>query len=282
MTLIAWFPLLILAVGVGVLGYSAWALLRPGWKERRGQRDGRVAVDLARTWATGAIVVFSLGGVGHVVNALASPEVTLSNVPLGNYWPALPVGMAEYQNGEGDERFVSGEFRVGDLVLSGLGPGTRLLLAGGELLIAVGCIAVAVLIRRACTAILGGRAFDPRLRSWAWWTAIVVMAAGFGGQILKVSGQANAANAALPSWQMDPNMSEELAKLYDRAESSPDGTVDYTEALPQAPYFGGQIEFPLTPLWVAIIIIIVVELLSAGVRLAAKNARLSKDVEGLV
>lgn len=282
MTLIAWFPLLIMAVGLAVLGYTAWSLLRPSWKERRGQRDGRVAVDVARTWATGAIIVFSLGGVGHVINALASPEVTLSNVPLGNYWPVLPPGMVEQQYGEGDERLVSGTFRVGDLVLSGLGPGTRLFLAGGELLIAVACIAVAVLIRRACSAILGGRAFDPRLRLWAWWTAIIVMVAGFGGQILKAIGQVNAANAALPHWSIDPNVSEELAALYGSGGSSVDGTVDYTEALPQAPQFGGDLTFPLTPLWVAIVIIIVVELLNAGVRLSAKNARLAKDVEGLV
>jgi hypothetical protein len=279
----AWVSWVVVLGLVVFLAVSARLVLRRGWGDRRGKGSNDTPVVLARFWATGAIVAFSIGGAGHVLNALTSPEVTLSGVPLGNYWPTLPSGMVEFFVGEGDERLVFGAIHSGDLVVSGLGVGARLLLAGGELLIGAACVAVAVLIRRACTAILGGRAFEPRLRLWAWWTAIVVLVAGFGGQLLKFIGQSQAANVAMPRWSIDPSASEELQTLLEGGESTVDGVTIFSGATPTAPSFGSQLDsLSLTPLWVAIIIIVVVELLNAGVRLATQNARLAKDVEGLV
>lgn len=236
-------------------------------------------VALARFWAWAAIVVFSIGGLLRLLGVLMSDAVEFDDVPVGAYWPQVPAGpIAEPAPSNDGMTLVSGSMSKADIFVQGVGWGTRLLLASGNLLIAIACIAVALLVHRACTDLLVEDPFNSTLRRRAWWTAIIVLVAGFGGGLLQFMAQAQAGNAALPWWRVDPNAAPEV-----RGPDEVDVETEGTQAmpLPDGPHFGGG-EIAFTPLWVAIVIIVVVELLNAGVKLAADKARLAKDVEGLV
>lgn len=275
MVSMSWMMVAIIVVVLGVLGTTIYGLFR---RREVGASEGDVAasrpysVVLARFWAWIALLVVGIGGVLDAVGDLVSDRVTLT-LNVMQFWPTpLPGFEAEPQQATAVDPYMD----VVHLQAEGLTAGTRWFLAGGDLLMAMVAAAVIVLVLRMCNGILRGTPFTAQLRRAAWITALFVLVGGCASQALTIVGRLRAGGEVLDYSGFsytNPAVNQALGG----EDEGPNPHLEWPY-----PVAGGTIEFPFTPLWVAIVIIIVVELLSAGVRLATQNARLAKDVEGLV
>ncbi|WP_394160372.1 hypothetical protein [Galactobacter valiniphilus] len=271
----SWMMVAIVLVVLGVLGTTIYGLFR---RREAGASVGDegssrpYSVVLARFWAWMALLVVGIGGVLDALGDLVSDRVALT-LNVMQFWPTpLPGFEAEPQQATAVDPFMD----VVHLQAEGLKAGTRWFLAGGDLLMAMVAAAVIFLVLRMCNGILRETPFTAQLRRAAWFTALFVLVGGCTSQALTLVGRARAGGEVLDYSGFsytNPAVNQALGG----EDDGPNPHLDWPY-----PVAGGTIEFPFTPLWVAIIIIVVVELLNAGVRLSAKNARLAKDVEGLV
>lgn len=75
---------------------------------------------------------------------------------------------------------------------------SKALYTAGAALLYVVPAAIALSVASLCRRIIDGRPFGPRLTSLTWWTAAIVLVAGFSGQILLNIGTYHAAVPVLP------------------------------------------------------------------------------------
>ena len=260
----AWFPIAVLTAGGALAALAAFLI---PLRARRTAATG--AHPVPAIVQVGSIVVAVLAGAGSLFAAgiaLFSPEVS-TRVPFRAFWPqTLPTVRIEHGP---TAAVVDGMIDQGSAVIEGLSMGTRILLASE--IVAQGAVAAVVPITLAivCAQLRRRQPFAPSVVRWGRITAITVAIGGIAQQVLADVAGYRVAEEALrvTAWSVeDPFFLEETGGL--------DGT-----GLP-IPEFALDVQF--APIGLALAIWAISELLAAGARMQAENARLRADTDGLV
>lgn len=263
----AWFPIAVLTAGGALAALAAFLIpLRARRTAATGAHPVPAIVPIVQV---GSIVVAVLAGAGSLFAAgiaLFSPEVS-TRVPFRPFWPqTLPTVRIEHGP---PATVVDGMIDQGSAVIEGLSTGTRILLASE--ILAQGAVAAVVPITLAiiCAQLRRRQPFAPSVARWGRITAITVAIGGIAQQVLADVAGYRVAEEALrvTGWSVeDPFFREETGGL--------DGT-----GLP-IPEFAFDVQF--APIGLALAIWAITELIAAGARMQAENARLRADTDGLV
>lgn len=227
---------------------------------RGGPEQYRRAVGWVGRLTTVLAVVLALVVVAQVVNTLVARVISVE-VPIIGYWPQPPSGVQIQTAGH----LVQGQMLHAQLELASLPMTTRLLLAGGTLLGGLGAVTVTLLVGRLCAGIVNGQPFTSALQRAGRISALVVLVSGLCGDLLLGIGQSRAGSDGLQvtGWsggeQLDPS------------------TI--SNAMPTP---GFSIEMDFAPVFTALTIAVLVELVAMGIRLHQERSEMAADLEGLV
>lgn len=262
-----WLPLTVLVVGGSLAALIA--LLVPRRARRAVAAGAHPIPPIVPIVHVGSIIVAVLAGAGALFaagTALLSPAVS-TRLPFRAFWPqTLPT--VQIEQGP-TATVVDGMIDQGTAVIEGLSAGTRALLAGE--LLAQGAVAAVVPITLAivCAQLRRRQPFAPSVARWGRITAITVAVGGIAQQVLADVAGYRVAEEALrvTGWSVEESFHlEETGGL--------DGT-----GLP-IPEFALDVQF--APIGLALAIWAITELIAAGARMQAENARLRADTDGLV
>lgn len=231
-------------------------------RSRNSGRSVSSAVSVARIAAWAGIGIMLISVVPNIATLVSNEQITVE-VPVEPYWPQFP-NVSDVVPDRGDS--VEGEITSVMVTASHLSVESRLLLISGSLISALGTIAVLGSIILLCTKLLAGSPFDRALRRSGHLAAVAVAIGGFIGQILIGIGSARVGEETL---RVDGFSYASLGEAH-----IPDGSPW------PIPSFGVNFEF--APLFTALAILVVVELVSAGIQLTQQNATLKADTDGLV
>lgn len=246
--------IIFLATGilVAILGVLVYGFKRP-------VGPAGSAVGLTRVVAIGGLILLGAVNLWAIVSTLIGESVEVT-VPVNPYWPEHPNITEVYPN-HGDQ--VSSVITEAQVTTSVLSVGTRLLLAGGILLEASAVLAVLIAVIVLCNNLRSLQPFTARMQRTGRITAAVIAVGSFAGQILSGFGAGRAGDESISvfSWA-----SEGLAEPIDVPWPVPTWYVSLD--------FG--------PFFLALGILVVVELVTAGVKLGQEHRKLQADTDGLV
>lgn len=223
-------------------------------------------VDFVHFWGVLAIAVASVASVWQAVTTMLPGTAVSVRTPLAFFWPELHDGV-ELTDGP-IARVVSGGITEADLGIADLTAGTRALLAGGSLLQGAVFVIVALAIVQLCRALRRREPFGAVVTRSGRIAALSVGLGGLAAQVLLELGRSRASFEALEVTGWISTNPEAL----DPSDARDTGLV--------RPAFELFVEF--TPIAVALAIWVVTELIAAGARMQAENARLRADTDGLV
>ena len=252
------FTSLLIFVAIPVLLIVGILFLR----SRYSGRSVSSAVAVARIAAWVGIGIMLIVMVPNIATLVMNEQVTVE-VPVEPYWPQFPNVSDVVPDHAGS---VEGTITSVMVTASNLSFASRFLLILGSLASALGSVAVLYSIILLCTKLLAASPFDKALRRSGYLAAGAVAFGGFLGQILIGIGSVR--------------VGEETLRVEGFSYASV-GEQDFPpDSLWPIPSFGMNFEF--APLFTALVILVVVELISAGMRLAQQNEALKADTDGLV
>lgn len=181
-----------LLVIAGVVTTTALAI----WiARRRGRNTGVIDAVLVLSGALVAFVVIAMPFA--ILQTMTADSVTVWNLPVSMPWPEeLPCGQPATATGTYLECASTGS-TIATIV--GLPPGTRALLAGGQLLGGLLTAAPIAAIGIICFQVLRGASFARVTSRTLLWTAGVVLVAAIAGDLLTGIGRGLAALEVFPS-----------------------------------------------------------------------------------
>lgn len=203
-------------------------------------------------------VILSGVGLWSTVQILSGVEVPVT-VPVMPYWPEHPnitdVIPAHFAT-------VDAQITEVQVVSNVLLWPTKILLAAGTLCQTIASVAVLLGVAALCRQVTAAEPFTNSLRRLGYRVAIVLGFSSFLGQILSGFGASRAGEETL---RVSGYATEDILPA----------SAPWPE-----PTFALNIEF--SGIFMALVILVVVELVSAGIRLATENKQLHEDNDGLV
>ncbi len=231
-------------------------------RSRYSGRSVSSAVAVARIAAWAGMGIMLIAVVPNIATLVSNEQITVE-VPVEPYWPQFP-NVTDVVPDHGD--LVEGKITSVMVTASHLSFASRFLLISGTLVSTLGTIAVLGSVIMLCTKLLAGSPFDRALRRSGHLAATAVAFGGFIGQILIGIGSAR--------------VGEETLRVNGFSYASLGDHNFPTDSPWPIPSFSVNFEF--APLFTALAILVVVELISAGMQLARQNETLKADTDGLV
>lgn len=244
--------LLVLVLPVTVLGIV--------YVLRRKSSDSSAVVAFTRIVAWIGVVLIGGSLLVGAVAAIANGESTLQ-VPVEPYWPEFPA-VSDVTPDHGDA--VRSEITTVTVTATNLGAATRGLLAAGSLVSCLAVIAVLAALIALCGKLLAGKPFSDSLRRAGRIAASALALGTLVGQTLTGIGAYRAG--------------EETLRV-DGYTSTGDQEFPGFSPWP-VPAF--SIDYDFAPFLMALAILVVVELVNAGMAMARQNERLRAETDGLV
>lgn len=245
--------LLLLAV-VAVLGI-AYVLLR----KRPGPRVGGV-VAFTRVAACIGVVIVAVPTLSGLAASLLGDGMVIQ-VPVEPYWPQY-TNITDVTPDHGDA--VQREITSVTVTASNLSAATRGFLAAGSVVSGLATVAVLAAVVVLCSKLLAAKPFGDSLRHMGRLASGALAFGTLIGQTLTGIGTYRAG--------------EETLRV-DGYTMTGDQVLQENSPWP-IPEFSINYEF--APLFMALAILVVVELVSAGMMMARQNERLRADTEGLI
>lgn len=224
---------------------------------RRGPtRSG--ATRITRIVALLMAIILSGVGLWSMIQILGGVNVPVS-VPVQPYWPEYP-NITDVE--PKDFAAVDAQITEVQIVSDVLSWPTKILLAAGVLLQTSASVAVLLGVAALCRRVTSAEPFTNSLRRLGYRVAFVLGLASFLGQVLNGIGASRAGEETL------------------RVQGySTEGILSELAPWPE-PAFALNIEF--SEIFMALVILVVVELVAVGIRLTNENRQLQQDHEGLV
>lgn len=216
-------------------------------------------VGFTRLVAIVAVVLLGLVNIWTVVGTLAGEGVAVT-VPVQPYWPEHP-NITDVYPERGDT--VRSEITEVQVTSSTLTLTTRILLATGVLLQAAAVLAVVIAVIVLCNSLRTARPFNQSLRRTGRLTAAIIILGSLSGQIIHgiAASRAGEESLAVTGWAAE-GLAGELAEPW------------------PVPTLFVNVEFG--PFFMALGILVLVELVGAGMDLGAAHRQLQADTDGLV
>jgi len=206
------------------------------------------------------LMAIILSGVGLwvMIQTLGGANVPVS-VPVQPYWPEHP-NITDVE--PKDFATVDAQITEVQIFSDALSWPTKILLAAGVLFQTSATVAVLLGVATLCRRVASAEPFTKSLRRLGYRVAFVFGIASFLGQVLNGIGASRAGEETL------------------RVDGfSTDGISSASAPWPE-PTFALNIEF--SEIFMALVILVVVELVAVGIRLTNENRQLQQDHEGLV
>lgn len=249
------FPSLLILCLLGVLAVLGIAYALRG---RVSSAGGVLAFTRVIAWI-GLILISGSALIG-IVTALANGEMNVQ-VPVEPYWPQYPSVISVTPDHAGS---VHSEITTVSVTATNLSFATRGLLAAGMLVSGLAAVAVLAAVITLCNKLISAKPFSGSLLRMGRLSAGALAFGTLLGQTLTGVGTYRVGEEAL---RVDGYASV--------GEQEFPGSSPWPE-----PTFSINYEFG--PLFMALAILVVVELVNAGMRLARQNERLKHDTDGLV
>ncbi len=224
-----------------------------------GRRVGTVA-SVTRVAAWIGVAMTGMAMVAGVVFPLAPGAVTVE-VPVEPYWPQF-TNVSDVTPDHGDA--VRSEITTVSVTASNLSMATRGLLAAGSAFSSLAAIAVLAAVIVLCSKLLAGKPFSDSLRRAGRIAASALALGTLVGQTLTGIGAYRAGEETL---RVDG-----YAMTGDQVFSG----------LSPWPVPAFSINYEFAPLFMALAILVVVELVNAGMAMARQNEQLRAETDGLV
>lgn len=250
------FGFLIIFLFTGLVVALVGGLLYYNWKPAGA--TGSV-VGLTRIVAIVGLILLGAANLWAVIAILLGVEVEVT-VPIQPFWPDHPnVTILEPVRGDS----VSSVITEVHVTSSALSLTTRILLATGSLLQGSSVIAVLIAVIVLCNGLRAGHPFTQSLPRTGRITAVVIILGSLLGQILDgiAASRAGEESLTVSAWS-----SEGLLSDFEMPWPIPTWSVD--------------VDFGL--FFVALGIMVVVELVTAGIKLGEEHRKLQSDTDGLV
>ena len=183
-----------IAVGLIVIG-GVIALLT--WDARR-RRSPQPIVDVTAAVARMWVAITAVGLVLTVWKWVSGGATWIPSMPVSLSWPESLPCEQNIPPEVTTTSLVCASVQTADATIAMLGVGTRTLLAIGEILGLVLAAAPAVLLLVVCAQALRGVPFSRTVGRWLIITAVVVLVAGLGAELVTSAGRALAAAEVLP------------------------------------------------------------------------------------
>lgn len=244
--------LLVLVLPVTVLGIV--------YVLRRKSSDSSAVVAFTRIVAWIGVVLIGGSVLVGTAAAIVNGESTLQ-VPVEPYWPEFPA-VSDVTPDHGDT--VRSEITTVTVTATNLGAATRGLLAAGSLFSGLAVIAVLAAVIALCSKLLAGKPFSNSLLRSGRLAACALALGTLIGQTLTGIGTYRAGEETL---RVDG-----YAMTGDQVFSG----------LSPWPVPAFSINYEFAPLFMALAILVVVELVNAGMAMARQNEQLRAETDGLV
>ncbi|QRQ78764.1 hypothetical protein [Glutamicibacter protophormiae] len=220
--------------------------------------SGVVAFTRIAAWIGVALVGGSM--LVGTVTAIANGESTVQ-APVEPYWPEFPA-VSDVTPDHGDA--VRSEITTVTVTATNLGVATRGFLAAGSLVTGLATIAVLAAVIALCSKLLAGKPFSDSLLRAGRLAACALAFGTLIGQTLTGIGTYRAG--------------EETLRV-DGYASTGDQVFSGSSPWPDPTF---SINYEFAPLFMALAILVVVELVNAGMKMARQNERLRAETEGLI
>lgn len=216
-------------------------------------------VGFTRFVAIVAVVLLGIANIWAVVGSLAGEGVEVT-VPVQPYWPEHP-NITDVQPDRGDA--VHNEITEVHITSSVLSLTTRILLATGSLLQGAAVLSVVIAVIVLCNGLRAARPFSQSLRRTGRITAAIVILGSLAGQVIHglAVSRAGEESLAVIGWAAE-GLAGELAAPW------------------PIPTLFVSVDFG--PFFMALGIMVVVELVGAGMALDDAHRQLQDDTDGLV